>query len=80
MSSGYEEAALLTVDEEMLRRMSDLIVAVNRRKHAEERVASLDDPTQLRVLAAEEQRAERAYVEALVRRGWQSPFAVPRGA
>jgi hypothetical protein len=71
---------LLTVDEEMLHRMSELIVAVNRRKHAEQRVASLDDPTQLRALAAEEQRAEKAYVEALVRRGWQSPFQVRRGA
>ncbi len=72
---------MLTVDEELLNRMSELIVAVNRRKHAEQRVASLDDPTQLRRLAAEEQQAEKAYVEALVRRGWQSPFQIQqRGA
>lgn len=72
--------ASLTIDEEMLRRMSDLIVAINRRKHAEQRVASLDDPTQLRVLAADEQRAEQAYVEALVVRGWRSPFVHSIGA
>lgn len=72
--------ASLAIDEDLLRRMSDLIVAVNRRRHAEQRVASLDDPTQLRVLAADEERAEAAYVEALMSRGWSSPFAMRRGA
>ncbi len=67
-------------DEDLLRRMSELIVAVNRRRHAETNVASLDDPTQLRVLAAEEERAEQAYVAALTTRGWRSPYAMPRGA
>lgn len=67
-------------DEELLRRMSDLIVAVNRRRHAENHVASLNDPTQLRVLAAEEDKAEQAYVDALTTRGWRSPFAMAKGA
>ncbi len=72
---------MLSFDEDLLRRMSELIVAVNRRKHAETRVASLDDPTQLRVLADDEQAAERATVEALVLRGWQAPYALmQRGA
>lgn len=70
----------LTIDEEMLRRMSDLIVAVNRLRHAENNVASLPDPTQLRVLRADEQKAEQAYVDALVVRGWRSPFPMQRGA
>lgn len=68
----------MTIDEEMLRRMSDLIVAVNRRRHAESNVASLPDPTQLRVLVDEEERAEQAYVDALTMRGWRSPFAALR--
>lgn len=72
--------ASLAIDEDMLRRMSDLIVAVNRRRHAEQHVASLDDPTRLRTLAADEERAEEAYVAALVTRGWQSPFGMRRGA
>lgn len=71
----------VTIDEEMLRRMSDLIVAVNRRRHAESNVASLSDPTQLRVLVADEERAEQAYVDALAMRGWRSPYAaLSRGA
>ena len=71
----------VTIDEEMLRRMSDLIVAVNRRRHAESNVAGLADPTQLRVLVDEEERAEQAYVTALTTRGWRSPFAaLQRGA
>lgn len=71
----------VVVDEEMLRRMSDLIVAVNRRRHAEANVASLPDPTQLRALVAEEERAERAWVDALTLRGWRSPYdALRRGA
>lgn len=65
-------------DEDVLRRMSDLVVAVNRRRHAEG--AASDDPARLRLLAAEEERAERAYVEALTTRGWHSPFALARGA
>ena len=67
-------------DEEMLRRMSDLIVAVNRRRHAETNVTSLNDPTQMRVLAADEERAQQAYVEALTMRGWRSPYTMPKGA
>ncbi len=67
-------------DEELLRRMSEYIVAVNRHRHAESNVASLNDPTQLRVLAADEQAAEQAYIDALVLRGWRSPFALQRGA
>lgn len=66
-------------DEDLLRRMSDLIVAVNRRRHAEQHVTSLNDPTQLRVLAAEEERAEQAYVSALTTRGWRSPYALASG-
>ena len=67
-------------DEDLLRRMSDLIVAVNRRRHAENNVSSLNDPTQLRVLATDEERAEQAYVEALVTRGWRSPYTIAKGA
>jgi len=70
----------VTFDEDLLRRMSDLIVAVNRRRHAETHVASLSDPTQLRVLAAEEEQAEQAYVTALTTRGWRSPYALASGA
>lgn len=70
----------VAIDEDLLRRMSDLIVAVNRRKHAESNVASLPDPTQLRVLVADEERAEQAYVDALTMRGWRSPYAMARGA
>ena len=71
----------LAFDEEMLRRMSEYIVAVNRLRHAQTRVASLDDSTQLRVLATDEQRAEAACVEALVVRGWQPPYVgIARGA
>lgn len=71
----------VTIDEELLRRMSDLIVAVNRRRHAESNVASLHDPVQMRALVAEEEKAEQAYVQALTMRGWRSPYAtMPRGA
>ena len=72
--------ASVAFDEDLLRRMSDLLVAVNRRRHAETNVASLNDPTQLRVLATDEERAEQAYVEALTQRGWSSPYAIRRGA
>jgi hypothetical protein len=65
-------------DEDLLRRMSDLVVAVNRRRHAEGHVDG--DPGRLRVLAAEEERAEQAYVAALTMRGWRSPYALARGA
>ena len=68
----------VTFDEELLRRMSDVIVAVNRRRHAESHTRSLDDPAQLRALAAEEERAEEAYVQALRTRGWTSPYAMAR--
>lgn len=68
----------VTCDEELLRRMSELVVAVNRRRHAETQARSLDDPTRLRVLAADEERAEEAYVAALRARGWTSPFAAAR--
>ena len=71
---------LVTFDEELLRRMSDVIVAVNRRRHAETHARSLDDPAQLRVLAAEEERAEQAYVEALRTRGWTVPYALARAS
>jgi hypothetical protein len=68
-------------DEDLLRTMSDYIVAVNRLRHAQDRVASLDDPTHLRVLSTDEQTAERACLHALVQRGWQPPFAgLLRGA
>lgn len=67
-------------DEDLLGRMSDLVVAVNRRRHAERSVAGADDAGKLRALAAEEERAEQAYVAALTMRGWRSPFALPRGA
>jgi hypothetical protein len=71
----------LAFDEDLLRTMSSYIVAVNRLRHAQDRVASLDDPTQLRVLAAGEHDAEQACLDALVQRGWQPPFAgLRRGA
>ena len=72
--------ASLAVDEELLRRMSDLIVAVNRRKHAEQRGPNMEDPSQIRLLVADEQRAEEAYVQALVSRGWRSAWLHPIGA
>lgn len=68
----------VTFDEELLRRMSDLVVAVNRRRHAETHTRSLDDPARLRLLAAEQERAEEAYLQALRRRGWTSPYATAR--
>jgi hypothetical protein len=71
----------LAFDEVLLRSMSDYIVAANRLRHAQDRVASLDDPTQLRVLSQGEQEAERACLEEFVRHGWQPPFAgLRRGA
>ena len=68
------------LDEDLIRRMSELIVAVNRRRHAETQVASLSDPAHLRLLVAEEERAEQAYVQALETRGWRSPFAGARAS
>ena len=65
-------------DDELLRRMSDFIVAVNRLRHAERNPTSLADPTQLRVLRSDEAKAEQAYIDALVLRGWRSPFPVQR--
>ena len=76
----YGRTKDMMFDEELLRRMSELVVAVNRLRHAENHVASLNDPTQMRVLAADEQKAEQAYVEALTTRGWRSPYALPKGA
>ena len=70
--------ASLTFDETMHKLMSNYLVAVNRLKHAQERVASLDDPTMLRQLVADEERAEVECARALVQRGWQPPYAVFR--
>lgn len=68
----------LTFDESMHKLMSNYLVAVNRLKHAQERVASLDDPTMLRQLMSDEEKAEHACAEALVQRGWQPPYALLR--
>lgn len=72
--------ASVVLDEDLLQRMSELVVAVNRRRHAESTYTGLEDPTRLRLLAADEERAEEAYVAALTTRGWRSPFALARGA
>lgn len=68
----------MTFDEGLLRSMSDLIVAVNRLRHAQDRVDSLTDPTQLRTLATGEQEAEQHFLAAMVARGWQPPFLAER--
>lgn len=70
--------ASLTFDDTMRKLMSNYLVAVNRLRHAQERVASLDDPTMLRQLMADEERAEAECTQALVQRGWQAPYAVLR--
>jgi hypothetical protein len=78
-----EEAAMPSVafDEGLLRTMADYIVAVNRLKHAQDRVDADTDPTYLRLLSAGEQEAEQACVAALLQRGWQPPYVtLSRGA
>jgi hypothetical protein len=63
----------LAFDEQVHRAMSNYLVAVNRLRHAQERIASLDDPTQLRELMRAESEAEAMCLQLLVQRGWQPP-------
>ena len=71
----------LAFDEELVRRMSDYLVARNRLRHAQDRGTFGDDQTLLRSLSGAEQQAEQACLDALLRRGWQPPYAgLLRGA